>query len=340
MRNIAATLMMMLLAMPGVVLAQGLSDREQARALLISHRGRLEARLADQVRRIGRLKQNAPGVRRDFQLEGALRQNRQLSEKLASLQQRINERTRAMAKAYEAALARSTDAKDKARLTRRLTSLRAGLGSPSARLVTDGQVSAMDSPEDLEEKADLLDDSREKLRRQLTRVKRHLATLHHRQRLRRHGLAADDTPFDENSTARTARVKGGAGNERAADSANNKQGGGAWQNGNYNGKGGSAPPGGLSGNPAPPAPNTGTGTTGGGERAAASSAGSSGLGLGDVTDPSLLQELSRPADQGGNLEHRIASLERADARLKKMLKTMSARSKKLRNQAKQIRTSK
>lgn len=336
MRHILPILLMLILACPGVARAESLKDQEQGRVLLQDHRGRLEARLAEQVRRIGRLKQNAPGVRRDFQLDAALKQNRQLADKLARLQQQLNDRTRALAAAYQAALAKASDASQRARFHKRLRALRAELGSPASRLVTDGQVSPLDSPEDLEEKADLLDDSREKLQRRLKKVKRQLDLLQHRKRLRRHGRAADDTPFDENSTARTARVKGAA--ERATDSSNKVGGGGP--TGNYTG--GTAPgqnpdPGSLSGTPTPGAgPPTPSGDVAGLESARGSSA-AGGLGIMDVTDPALLRELSRPANQGGSLSQRIATLERADKKLKKVLEQMNARSTKLRQQAKQIR---
>ncbi len=345
--NIILGLLIMALALPSPALAQGkprsLADQEQERALLLSHKGRLEARLADQVRRIGRLKQNAPGVRRNFQLGTALRQNRKLAEKLGQLQQRINGRTLGLTGAYTDALNGTSDAQRKARLQQRLAALRAELGNPGTQLVTDGKVNPMDSPEDLEEKADLLDDSREKLKRQLTRVKEQLKRLEHRKRLRRHGRAADDAPFDENTTTRTTRVKGSSAERSDDKSAAKKTGGGAT---NYNGNGkdpNEQPTPGLQGGvgtPAPPKNNgtsPGAGSTFGDSAAGLSSSSVSSVGIRDVTDPDKVRELTRPNVQGGNLEQRIAALEKADKKLRKVLKKMSARSAKLRSQAQKIR---
>jgi len=335
-------LLTLLLIIPATAVAQKrtapprLSDLEQGQVLLLAHKGRLEARLADQVRRIGRLKQNNAGVGREFQLEAALRQNRQLSEKLSKLQQRINASSRALVTAYEAHLARENlPANQRKSLTARLASLRMMLKGPGSRLVTSGEVSAMDSPEDLEEKADLLDDSREKLERRLDRVRKQLKQLRHRKRLRRHGQAADDTPFDESSTSRTVTVRGSS-SERADDtSATNKRGGGS----HYQGPG-------NNGNPAPgkPPQPPATGLSGAARdnEAGPSSAGAlSGLSLQEtMSDAEFLRSLGRTARGGKSLEQQIAQLEQAQGKLNKVLKEMGSRSKKLRDQAKKVRQAK
>ena len=341
MRNILFTL---LLTIPAAAMAQQrsprLSDLEQSQVLLLDHKGRLEARLADQVRRIGRLKQNSTGVGSEYQLETALRQNRQLSEKLNQLQQRINASSRALAAAYEARLARKDlPADQRKNLTARLTGLRSMLKGPGSSLVTSGEVTALDSPEDLEEKADLLDDSREKLKRRLKRVREQLDQLKHRNRLRRHGRAADDTPFDESSTSGTVAVRGSSNPEPSTDTASaNKKGGTS-----YNGQG---PQTGTPGtdNPSPPAPAGGLhGDARDGNESAASGGTSalSGLSLQEtISDAELMRALGNPTRGGKSLEQQITQLEQAHGKLKKMLEEMGTKSKKLRDQATKVRTSK
>ena len=348
MRHILSTLLVLALSLPVAAMAQAprLSDMEQSRALLLSHKGRLEARLADQVRRIGRLKQNSASVRRDFQLENALQQNRQLSDKLSKLQQHINSATRALAGAYEARLARKDLTENQRQpLTARLESIKAMLNGPSSRLVVSGKVTALDSPEDLEEKADLLDDSREKLARQLVHLNEQLSQLKHRKRLQRHGRAVDDTPFDETSTNRTVTVRGTSSVERD-DSSNTTPGpavpGGKKQGGSgYNGQ----DPGNNE-NPSTPSPSTGLAGSGstGDSASSASRDGISGalqdLSLNEITDAELLRAISSPSSSGKSLEQRIADLELANSELNKVLNKMDARSKRLRRQAETIRISK
>jgi hypothetical protein len=348
MRHILPALVALALVVPAGALAQPkaprLSDLEQEVVLLLSHKGRLEARLADQVRRIGRLKQNSAGVRRDYQLDAALRQNRLLSDKLSKLQQRINSRTRALAGAYEAWLARpNLSAEQRKTLGDRLTSLKKMLKGPGSRLVVSGKVTDLDSPEDLEEKADLLDDSRDKLNRQLKRVRGQLKQLKHRKRLQRHGRAVDDTPFDESSTSRTVTVRGSStGADRdATNDPSNKRGGGS-----YSGPAPGEVKNGQNGNPAPAGPPTGLAGSGPSADDASSAARNAstafqGLSLHDaISDTELQRALSRPSASARSLEQRIADLELADSKLKKMLTQMDARSKRLRTQANQIRGAK
>ena len=347
MRHILPALVALALVMPAGALAQQkaprLSDLEQEVVLLLSHKGRLEARLADQVRRIGRLKQNNAGVRRDYQLDAALQQNRLLSDKLSKLQQRINARTRALAGAYEAWLARpNLSAEQRETLGARLASLKKMLKGPGSRLVVSGKVTDLDSPEDLEEKADLLDDSRDKLDRQLRQVREQLKQLKHRKRLQRHGRAVDDTPFDESSTSRTVTVRGSTSADRdAANDPSSKRGGGS-----YSGQAPGEVKNGQGGNPAPAGPNTGLSGSGASADDAASASASAGaafqgLSLHDaISDAELQRALSRPSASARSLEQRIADLELADSKLKKVLTQMDARSKRLRAQANQIRGTK
>ena len=345
MKHILSALLALALSLPAAAMAQAprLSDLEQSRALLLSHKVRLEARLADQVRRIGRLKQNSAGVRRDFQLEGALQQNRQLSDKLSKIQQRINGETRALADAYEAQLARKNLGPDQRKaLTARLVDIKSMFKGPGSRLVVSGKVTALDSPEDLEEKADLLDDSREKLARQLVRVHKQLSQLKHRKRLQRHGRAVDDTPFDETSTSRTVTVRGTSSTERDGDP--NSTSAGPAAPGKQGGTGYNGTPSGKNENPAPAAPKAGLGdaanTTDDASASRNSTSAFQDLSLNEITDAELLRAISGPSSRGKSLEQRIADLEQADSKLSKVLKKIDARSKRLRAQANKIRGAK
>ena len=125
-------------------------------------------------------------------------------------------------KAYERAIARSSDPQRKKRLSERHSRLLARLEGRTTRIVVDGESDELDSPDDLEEKADLLADSQEKVARQLRRIEQHLANLARRAKLGRHGRAADDTMFVENiprrvgSTRSVVTQASSAGNGQAA----------------------------------------------------------------------------------------------------------------------------
>lgn len=180
---------------------------EQRRSLLINHRIRLEKLFNEQTKRISRLKAQTPGVKRDFQLNTALQENLELATKLTSLRNEIHAATQKLIKAYERAAAQTSDPAERKRLLWRKTQIAGELSSSASRIALHEQANPLDSPEDLDEKADLLKDSEEKIRRQLRQVQTRLALLEQRARLQRHSHAIDNNPFIEDSPRRTGQIK-------------------------------------------------------------------------------------------------------------------------------------
>lgn len=364
MNNFFSIILTLAMLAPATAAAQQrLSGLQQSRTRLETHRGRLEVRLGNQAVRIRRLKAQPAGVRRDYQLRSALKANQELSGKLSRLQNRLNDLSRQMVKAYAAAISRTSDPARRARLVQRRTDLQKRLrGKKDSRVVTTERANPLDSPEDLEEKADLLEDSREKVKRQLNRVRRQLTLLKKRVRLRRHARAADHNPFDEGSAGRTSRARAAAKTSsagdktrvpapQAADDANKQNG--AWNQPPSGKHGGGS----YTGNPGPPSTLGGSPTKGTDTEAASgandgtrstpatglSSGGSAGPGvapsltLKDIMDPSVLKELRRSASRGKNIKARIKLLRMAQQRLDRMSTTIGTRATKLRKKAKSLR---
>jgi len=320
----------LVLALPSAALADSALERKGN--LLSAHRMRLEARLSGQVQRIRRLKAQLPGMRRDFQLAAALRQNQSLAQKLSQLQRQLRTVHNQLITAYGRAIATSTDHARITELKRKLARLAGNRPAPDS-IVTRVKAGPLDSSEDLEEKADLLDDSREKIRRQLTRIQRRITLLQHQMRLRRHSKAADDSPFDESSTGRGTRP-----NSTRKSSADNNAPQGALGGTGSTKQPGPAPP--KTGYSGPGTPSNRGGTEGGFTDDPASSSGTTLLpgSMQDVLDPAVLKELGSSASiKGGGLKARLEALLRASQKLKQMSSTLSKQSRGLRHKARGIR---
>lgn len=374
MKHLIISILALALTVPAVAQAQKrLSSQEQQHTRMASLRGRLEARLADQASRIRRLKTQPTGVRRDYQLNSALRTTRALSVRLSKLQRQLNGMTRALVRSYDGAIARATVPARRAEFQRRKARLLVRLQGRAAaggkvKIAAGERANELDSSDDLLEKADLLEDSAVKVRRQLVRIQRQLVRLKLRARLRRHGRALDSSPFDESSPGRTSRARKPAaatdttksGGAPAAKKDPQQSSGGGWT---YNDRRGddhsyNSPPGSLTGNqpgtgssppPAPPKGGTptpsgaGKKTTNGGSRDGEAGGGSAGLSspnapavtLKGIVDPSVLKELKRTG-KGGSVQARIKALELATKRLKQVDRDLSTRAGKLRQRAKSL----
>jgi hypothetical protein len=347
------------LLLPGLALAQpaGLATLSQRSTRLEAHRGRLEQLLSAQTLRVGRLKAQRPGVRRDFQLKRALRDSQALATRLTKLQDQLRDLNGRLVKAYDRAIAAAVDPAERARLLERRARL-TRKAAARARIVTQEKASPLDSAEDLEEKADLLKDSEEKVRKQLRTLRAQIARLQHQARLRRHSRAVDDSPFVEDSPRRTVRAKSsttatpketddsaasppaatadGKSQDTSAPTApppspgaytdsepsdakdNSLAGAGTWT---------SKSAGESAGTPATPTMSP--------DRAAGSG-GSLSVTIRDVMDPSILQELKR-AQKSGTLAERIAALKKAEKRLKQVARKLGTQSSQLRKRAKSVR---
>jgi TolA-binding protein len=346
----------LVLMVPGLGLAQpaGLATLSQRSTRLETHRGRLEQLLSAQTLRIGRLKAQRPGVRRDFQLKRTLRDSQALATRLTKLQDQLRDLNGRLVKAYDRAIAAAVDPTERARLLERRAQL-TRKAAARARIVTQEKASPLDSAEDLEEKADLLKDSEEKVRTQLRTLRAQIARLQHQARLRRHSRAVDDSPFVEDSPRRTVRAKSstaaapketddsaaspadgksqdtsapvpaappspGAYTDSEPDNAkdNSLAGAGTWT---------SKSAGESAGTPATPTLSPDRAAGGGG---------SLSVTIRDVMDPSVLQELKR-AQKSGTLAERIAALKKAEKRLKEVARKLGTQASQLRKRAKSVR---
>ncbi|MBW2730752.1 MAG: hypothetical protein JRH20_00075 [Deltaproteobacteria bacterium] len=200
----ARLLLLTALLLPATALADlgdGVARLEKRHGLLSAHRTRLEGQLEEHGKRISRLKAQPRSVTRDLQLKTALRSSQGLANRLTSLQQRLNNQRDKLLALYAQAIRAAPNATSRERWAERHSKL-ARRHSSEGRLIARIKTNPLDSPEDLEEKADLLKDSEEKLERRIRALGRHITRLGRRAKLKRHGRAAQDTPFVEQSTRR------------------------------------------------------------------------------------------------------------------------------------------
>ena len=345
-------------------------DLERRLELLAGHHARLDRQLVEQGKRIRRLKTQQRGVGRDYQLRTALRSSQALAERLTRLRGQMRRVQDELVKAYDQAIARASDAGQRRELRRRRARLLRPRSARGGKIVTSDEASPYDSPDDLEEKADLLQDSEEKVRRRLRQVERRLVRLERVARLQRHSRAADDSPFVESAPRRTSRTRGVARATTAADGArttagpagddrpaNQSAGGGA---------AGAAPPPAAPASPDPGAsgefagaksndtdtrsPSSDLSSATGGQAPAPSLAGAStsatpaasgtvSVTVREVLDPGFLGRLQREG-KGGDLRARIAALKKAAGKLDGLATGLSGKARCLRKRAKSLRTQK
>jgi hypothetical protein len=345
-----------LLLLPGLALAQpartgkrtgGPDLLQQRHDRLTAHRGRLEGLLETQVKRISRLKAQSPGVRKDFQLRRALRDNQQLATRLSKLQEQIRSTNSQLVDAYDRAIANAQSKAERARLRLRRDRLSRSANARS-RIVTREKANPLDSAEDLEEKADLLKDSEEKVRRQLRRIQRQIVRLSRRARLRRHSSALDDAPFVEDAPRlrriSKAPTKSSPTAERA-EPAPPSPADGKYHFDDQDSSTAAPPSGALaadaesSGEPSPGAPAAGGGSWTGNAPANDPSAGlsnASGDAITGVMDPNILRELEQ-AQKSGNLKDRLTALKKARRRLEQMARRLGTQAQDLRKRAKAVK---
>jgi hypothetical protein len=321
-----------LLLTPTMAWAQGfnVAPLEERKTLLEGHRARLELMLVEQAKRVARLKAQPAGVARDYQLATALRESQTLATRLTQLGEQIRTAVQALREAYAAAIARTQDARQRGQLEQRLARLNAA--ASQTRIVTKERVNPLDNAEDLDEKADLLQDSEEKVRRQLRQVQTQLGQIEHRAKLQRHSQSVDDNPFVEDSPRRTGQAK-------RSTLATAPSGGGT-------ARGSAAPVPAMTAEDAgytSKANTAGAGSTGLGDAAFSGASGRGGLevivSIRDVMDPSILGDLKQ-STQSDNLAARLAALKKASNRLRQVADQLSTQSKDLRRRAKQLRTQK
>lgn len=326
-----------------------ISALEQQRTLLERHRTRLEALLDEHGRRVARLKAQPAGVGRDYQLQAALRESQAVASKLTALRAQLRAAVERLIAEYSEAARRASSDGERARY-QKLRSELVGKRSQDTRIVTRERAGRLDSPEDLDEKADLLQDSEEKVRRQLRQVEAKLAQLENRARIQRHGKALDDNPFVEESPRRTGQARRTSAAPNAA---------GATSAGESNEAGGrTSPPAGKSGTPNAPAPPPSPGSFDADASAGPSYAGASGatakapaapdglragseviISIRDVMDPAILKD-PKLGTKGDDLKAHLAALRNASQRLRQVAGQLSTQAKDLRQRARTLRTQK
>ncbi|MCK5796639.1 MAG: hypothetical protein KAI47_05630 [Deltaproteobacteria bacterium] len=338
--------------------AQSLTARAHASetrvARFATYLQRLETQLQEQGKRIARLKHQRPGVGRDLQLKAALRTTQQLATRLTRLRTRLRDLRAGLLGIYRQAINDAKSAAAKRAWHARRRTLRSTMRHRQTRLVTGARANPLDSAEDLEEKADLLTDSAAKVRRRLARLSRRISRIERQTKLRRHGRAAVETPFVEDTTRRlagTRRAATGTPTANAPKAPAPQEGPPAPKVGGS----GTPPPPSLLGGSAPGS-NSDPNHDETGREAQDGSYGShgestlvpvpsapdlAGPGRATPTSPSTLNRGLDPetlsalaATRKGSPASRLAALRRARASLNRLASTLGARAKALRKQAK------
>jgi hypothetical protein len=314
---------------------------------------------------IEKLKAEPAGVRRDFRLQELLADAKAKSDALEKLsaEQRakaapLANARRALVAACDRALGAQLPEATRLELSRLRTAQVTLLTLPAAPLGKP-QVEAdpLDGPRELSEKADLLRDSEDKLRREVGRLARRIDDVERRRHLRERAGAVDEDWFGEaTSNRRVARVAGvgaaGAGrNSESADkaAAADPGRGAAAPNSPPPAQSPSPAPGGFAGGGATGTGggSGGTGTGGGGigaggsfsdSPASAGRADSSSV-LRNLVDPSTLAEL-RSADGSDDLERQLRALRRAQGELEGMAKDLGRRAQSLSSRAADLKKQK
>jgi hypothetical protein len=372
MRGLRIAFVVLALAAPAVSRADALGDvraRESDLVRVDGERAQLEARRikleADSRRLAGeidRAKAEAPGVRRDARLQELLAQQQSAADELQKIaadararSQSVLTARRALMAACDRALAGALPEARRLELARTRTAQATLLAAPPQPLGIGkpAEASTLDGPRDLTEKADLLRDSEDKLKREVARLAMRIDDVERRRHLRERAGAVDDDVFGEltsnrhvarssTSTTQGASDRGGSGGAAAASPS---AGGGAGapapgtpSNGAGGGGGGSTGVGGT----------TGGGTTGGG--APPPSSPSFGFSGGDtagkssdtstvlrnLVDPATLDELRR-ADGSDDLERQVRALRRAQNELDGMAKDLEKRARALNARADELK---
>jgi hypothetical protein len=309
---------------------------------------------------IEKVKAEPAGVRRDFRLQELLAAAKVKADELdrLSAEQRgrsapLAQARRALVAACDRALAAQLPEATRLELSRQRTAQVTLLTLPAAPLgKTQVEADPLDGPRELSEKADLLRDSEDKLRREVGRLGRRIDDVERRRHLRERVGAVDEDWFGESqSNRRVARVAGvgaAAGrNNESADKANAADPGRgvAAPNtpapGNFGVGGGAPPPGGGAtggGNGGGGGTNTGGGSFTDSPSQSAGRGDSSSV-LRNLVDPSTLAEL-RSADGSDDLERQLRALRRAQGELEGMAKDLNRRAQSLSSRAAELKKQK
>jgi hypothetical protein len=341
MRSIGASLLLVLAtAMPARadVWADLAADQravvqlDAARAQSEERRIALEQQSQRLATEIDRLKGEPGGVRRDLQLQEQLAAQKAKSDELERLASELRGRLSLLTGARrkliadcDRALASTLPEAKRLELTRLRTAQAAWLALPNRPLgVAHAAADPLDGPRELQDKADLLRDSEDKLRREAQRLAQRIDNVERRRHLRERAGAVDEDLFGESvSNRRSARVASARTND---DHMAGPAAGGA----------AGAPSGGVSA-PAPPGNNTPpppTIPTPG--PSAGPSSGDTATVLRNLVDPATLDELRR-SDGGDDLDRQLRALRRVQGELEGMANELDRRARDLSTRADELK---
>jgi len=307
--------------------------------------------LAAQIERV----KTDGGVRRDARLQELLAAQKQKSDELERLASDLRGRTSLLNGARkklladcDRALASPTlpEAK-RLELARLRTAEAAVLAAPEKPLgVARATDDPLDGPRELQDKADLLRDSGDKLRREVARLSQRIDGVERRRHLRERAGAVDEDLFGEAVSNRHSprvasttfsRGGGSADNQGAGTPTANGAGGGG-SGGSGGGSAGSPAPGGSGSGGAPPGGGLGGGGSPGGGGTTGTLGGTSGdtTVLRNLVDPATLDELRR-SDGGDDLERQIRALRRAQGELSGLATELDRRAHALSQRADELK---
>jgi hypothetical protein len=374
MRGFRVAVLLLALGAPAVSKADALGDvhaREAdvqrldgERAQLEARRGKLEADGKQLSQEIEQLKAQPAGVRRDARLQELLAQQQTAADALQKLAadartraQSVLSARRALMTACDRALAGNLPESKRLELARVRTAQATLLATPPQALGISKptEASTLDGPRDLAEKADLLRDSGDKLKKEVARLAMRIDDVERRRHLRERAGAVDEDVFGEltsnrrvarsasSSSTQTAGDRGGAspstpaangatggGTAGGGAGAGAPSGGGAGGGGVTTGGGGGSTSGGGS-----PPPTTGP-SLGFSDGSTAGKSSDASTVLRNLVDPATLDELRR-ADGSDDLERQIRAMRRAQSELDGLAKELEKRAKALNARADELK---
>jgi hypothetical protein len=310
------------------------------RAQLDARRAQLDHEAQALAGDVERIKADAPGVRRDLRLGELLATSRakadeldHVATELRARQSQLASARRGLVSACDRALGRAQIAEAQRLQLERLRTAQVTLLAQPAQPLELGHAAAdpLDGPRELEEKADLLRDSQDKLRREAERLSSRIDDVERRRHLRERASAVDEDWFGESASNRkTASVAksvgtnslGGRNSNDATQGAGSPNtpapaagGGGAFNGDNSGGK--TNTPGGL--------------TNSGGEFRTDTT-----TTLRNLVDPATLDELRR-TDGGDDLERQVRALRRAQGELEGLARDLDRRARALAQRADELK---
>jgi hypothetical protein len=349
---------------------------DAARAQVDGHRVALEAQSQELAAQIEKLKSQPAGIRRDRKLQELLAAQKATSDELERVAGDLRGRASLLAGARkkliadcDRALVGQLPEAKRLELARLRTAQAAWLALPDRPLgVARANADPLDGPRELQDKADLLRDSEDKLRREVKRLAQRIDNVERRRHLRERAGAVDEDLFGEAASNRRVRIQStveasgntgggaqtptahggpsaGAGGGGAGSNGLGGQTGGAGGGGGGGGFGGGGTPSpganGPTGGAGNPSPGSGGVTSPGGPGNPPSTPGSTGGSdtatvLRNLVDPATLDELRRSGD-GDDLERQLRALRRAQTELQGLANELDQRARSLSTRADELK---